>query len=612
MCGIVGYVGHSDRAQDVILDGLRRLEYRGYDSAGIAVVVDGKLRVMRAQGKLVNLAAALRDVPLQGSLGIGHTRWATHGKPSERNAHPHVAGTVAVIGNGIVENFRELKDELQKQGCIFKSDTDTEIISHLIYEARKRGQSFDQAVRAAVRRLEGSCAIAVIDESTPGEILIAKNGGNPIVVGHGKGENFVASDIPTLIPYTREIQILHDGELARVTRDGVTITTFDGAPVERERKQVQWDPIQAEKGGYDRFMQKEIFEQPRAIGDTIGARVLEEEGDIDLDGIALDPAWVRNLAGIHLVACGTAWHASLIGRYMLERLARIPCDVDLASEYRYREPIVTDRHLCVPVSQSGETADTIAALKEATSRGAKSLAICNVHDSTIARTANWVLYTHAGPEIGVASTKCFTTQVVALYLLALKLGVLRRALTRDDVRRHGKELRRLPRLVEQTLGLWQSTEAIARRHQHARDFLFLGKGYGFPIALEGALKLKEISYIHAEGYASGEMKHGPIALIDDGVPVVLVANQPSVYAKIVSNAEEARARGGVVIAVVDDANRDVERYADEIIRVPATTSEPMSALLATIPLQMLAYHVATLKGTDVDQPRNLAKSVTVE
>ena len=612
MCGIVGYVGHSDRAQDVILDGLRRLEYRGYDSAGIAVLVDGKLRVIRAQGKLVNLEWALRDVPLAGSLGIGHTRWATHGKPSERNAHPHAAGTVAVIGNGIVENFRELRAELERGGCQFRSDTDTEIISHLVYEARKRGASLIEAVRLAMARLEGSCAIAVVDESSPGEIAIAKNGGNPIVVGHGKGENFIASDVATLLPYTRQIQILHDGELARVTTDSVEIQTFDGRPVQREQKLVQWDPVQAEKGGYDRFMQKEIHEQPRAIGDTIGTRVLEAEGDVDLDGIARDPAWVRDLAGVQLVACGTAWHASLIGRSMIERLARIPCDVDLASEYRYREPIIGKRHLVIPVSQSGETADTIAALREASDRGARSLAICNVHDSTIARTADWVLYTHAGPEIGVASTKCFTTQVVALYLVALKLGLLRGALNADDVRRLGHELRRVPRLVEQTLALWPQMEAIARRRQHARDFLFLGKGYGFPIALEGALKLKEISYIHAEGYASGEMKHGPIALIDEDVPVVIVANQASVYAKIVSNAEEARARGGIVIAVVDERNGDAERYADEVVRVPATSSEPLSALLATIPLQMLAYHVATLKGTDVDQPRNLAKSVTVE
>ncbi|HKC49945.1 MAG TPA: glutamine--fructose-6-phosphate transaminase (isomerizing), partial [Myxococcota bacterium] len=554
MCGIVGYVGHSDRAQDVILDGLRRLEYRGYDSAGIAVLVDGKLRVIRAQGKLVNLEGVLREVPLAGSIGIGHTRWATHGKPSERNAHPHVAGSVAVIGNGIVENFRELRDELEANGCVFKSDTDTEVISHLVYEARKRGAALKEAVRGALGRLEGSCAIAVIDESSPGEILISKNGGNPIVVGHGKGENFVASDIATLLPYTRHIQILHDGEMARVTADSVSIETFDGTPVAREKKLVQWDPVQAEKGGYDRFMQKEIFEQPRAIGDTIGARVLEVDGDIDLDGIDLDTSWVRELAGVQLVACGTAWHASLIGRSMIERLARIPCSVDLASEYRYGEPIASNRHLVIPVSQSGETADTIAALKEGSERGAKSLAICNVHDSTIARTANWVLYTHAGPEIGVASTKCFTTQVVALYLLALKLGILRGSLARDDVRRHGKELRRLPRLVEQALGLWPHVESIARRHQHARDFLFLGKGYGFPIALEGALKLKEISYIHAEGYASGEMKHGPIALIDEKMPVVVIMPRDRHFEKTLSNLQEVRARDGQVIAITTEGD----------------------------------------------------------
>ena len=612
MCGIVGYVGHSDRALDVIIDGLRRLEYRGYDSAGVAILEGAKLRVIRAQGKLVNLESALRDVPLAGSLGIGHTRWATHGKPTERNAHPHMAGTVAVIGNGIVENFRALRDELSASGSIFSSETDTEIISHLVFAERKRGKSLSDSVRAALRRLEGSFAIAVVDEDVPDEIVIAKNGGNPIIVGLGTGENFVASDIATILPYTRQMQILQDAELAVVTRTSVAITTFDGEHVERARKLIQWDPVQAEKGGYDRFMQKEIFEQPRAISDTIGTRVLEDEGDVDLDGIPLDEKWVRELVGIQIVACGTAWHAGLIARSMIERLARIACDVDLASEYRYREPIVSDRHLVIPVSQSGETADTIAALREATRRGAKSLAVCNVHESTIARTADHVLYTHAGPEIGVASTKCFTTQIVALNLIALRLALLRGTMSHAEVREATQELRRLPRLVEETLGLWSYVEGIARRHMHARDFLFLGRGYGFPIALEGALKLKEISYIHAEGYASGEMKHGPIALIDENVPVVIVANQRSVYGKLVSNAEEARARGGIVIAVVEDGNTEAESFANEVIRVPATSSEALSAVIATIPLQMLAYHVATLKGTDVDQPRNLAKSVTVE
>ncbi len=612
MCGIVGYVGHSDRAQDVIIDGLRRLEYRGYDSAGVAILEGTKLRVIRAQGKLVNLESALRDVPLAGSLGIGHTRWATHGKPSERNAHPHLAGTVAVIGNGIVENFRSLRDELAASGSEFKSETDTEIISHLVYAERKAGKSLVDSVRGALRRLEGSYAIAVVDETVPDQIVIAKNGGNPIVVGIGVGENFVASDIATILPYTRQMQILQDAELAVVTREGVAITSFDGAPVERPRKLIQWDPVQAEKGGYDRFMQKEIFEQPRAISETIGTRVREDEGDIDLNGIALDETWVRGLAGIQLVACGTAWHAAMIGRAMIERFARIPCDVDLASEYRYREPIVSDRHLVIPVSQSGETADTIAALREAMRHGAKSLAVCNVHESTIARTADHVLYTHAGPEIGVASTKCFTTQVVALSLIALRLALLRGAMSHAQVREAARELRRLPRLVEETLGLWSHVEGIARRHMHARDFLFLGRGYGFPVALEGALKLKEISYIHAEGYASGEMKHGPIALIDENVPVVIVANQRSVYGKLISNAEEARARGGIVIAIVEAGNSEAESFANEVIRVPETSFEPLSAVIATIPLQMLAYHVATLKGTDVDQPRNLAKSVTVE
>jgi glucosamine--fructose-6-phosphate aminotransferase (isomerizing) len=612
MCGIVGYVGASDRAQDMIMDGLRRLEYRGYDSAGIAVVDDGKLRVVRAKGKLVNLESALRDVPLAGSIGIGHTRWATHGKPSEQNAHPHVAGSIAVIGNGIVENFRELRDELSARGCVFKSETDTEIISHLIHEGRRGGLGLVEAVRAAARRLEGSYAIAVVDETLPDRIVIAKNGGNPIIIGQGRGENYVASDIPTILPYTRHVMVLRDQEIGVVGTDSIELSSFAGARIERELKLIQWDPVQAEKGGYDRFMQKEIHEQPRAISDTLGTRVQDEAGNVDLDGIRLEPAFVRDLAGIALVGCGTAWHAGLLGRYMIERIARIPCDVDLASEFRYRDPLVGPRHLIIPVSQSGETADTLAALREGSAKGATSLAVCNVHESTIAREAQHVLYTHAGPEIGVASTKAFTTQVVALYLIALKLGLLRGSIGPEHVRSAARELRRLPRLVDDALLAWNAIEGIARKYMHASDFLFLGRGFGFPVALEGALKLKEISYIHAEGYASGEMKHGPIALIAEGVPVVIVANQVSTYQKIISNAEEVRARGGSVIAIVDEANREAERYADDVVRVPVTESEPLGAVLATVPLQILAYHVATLKGTDVDQPRNLAKSVTVE
>jgi len=612
MCGIVGYVGSSNRAQDMIMDGLRRLEYRGYDSAGIAVVDDGKLRIVRAKGKLVNLESALRDVPLSGSIGIGHTRWATHGKPSEQNAHPHIAGNVAVIGNGIVENFRELRDELMERGCAFKSETDTEIISHLINEERRTGLGLVEAVRAAARRLDGSYAIAVIDETLPDRIIIAKNGGNPIIIGQGNGENYVASDIPTILPYTRNVLVLRDQEIGVVSADAIELSTFAGARIERELKLIQWDPVQAEKGGYDRFMQKEIHEQPRAISDTIGSRVKDEEGDIDLDGIRFDPSFIRDLAGIQLVGCGTAWHACLLGRYMIERIARIPCDVDLASEFRYRDPLVGPRHLIIPVSQSGETADTLAALREGNAKGATSLAVCNVHESSIAREAAHVLYTHAGPEIGVASTKAFTTQVVALYLIALKLGLLRGTLGHEQVRAAAHDLRTLPRMMEETLGCWSAVEAIARKHMHKPDFLFLGRGFGFPVALEGALKLKEISYIHAEGYASGEMKHGPIALIAEGVPVVIVANQVSTYQKVISNAEEVRARGGEVIAIVNENNREAERYADDVVRVPVAASEPLGAVLATVPLQILAYHVATLKGTDVDQPRNLAKSVTVE
>jgi glucosamine--fructose-6-phosphate aminotransferase (isomerizing) len=610
MCGIVGYIGRSERAADVILDGLRRLEYRGYDSAGLAVLEDGKLRIVRTVGKLVNLESALHDVPLSGTVGIGHTRWATHGKPSEQNAHPHVAGSVAVIGNGIIENFHTLREELVARGCTFQSDTDTEIISHLIHEERKQGKSLLDSVRAALRHLDGSYAIAVIDENQLDEIVIAKNGGNPIVVGLGEDEQFVASDIPTILPYSRNVLILQDEEIGLVRRSGVEITSFEGARIERDTRNIQWDPVQAEKGGYDRFMHKEIFEQPRAISDTIAPRLIEDD-DIELDGIELDSNFVRNMRGIQLLACGTAWHASLLGRLMFERIARIPCDVDLASEFRYRDPLLTPDHLVIPVSQSGETADTIAALRQGKALGARSLAISNSHESTIAREADSVFYTNAGPEIGVASSKCFTAQVVALQLIALKLAIVRGLLTPQQVGDEIEALRRLPRLVEETLGLWSYVETIARRYAGARDFLFLGRGYGFPVALEGALKLKELSYIHAEGYASGEMKHGPIALIDEGMPVVIVANQASAYQKVISNAEEVRARGGAVIAIVESDNSDASNHADDVISVPAAP-EAHGSVLATIPLQMLAYHIATLKGTDVDQPRNLAKSVTVE
>jgi glucosamine--fructose-6-phosphate aminotransferase (isomerizing) len=462
-----------------------------------------------------------------------------------------------------------------------------------------------------VARIEGSYAIAVVDEEEPDRIIAARNGGSPVILGESDGEGFVASDIPAIIPYTRCVFPLEDGDVALVTADALSVFTMEGQPIERPPREIRWDPVQAEKGGYERFMEKEIFEQPRAIGDTIGTRVLEDEGNIDLDGIELDPDWVGGLRGVQLVACGTAFHAALLGRWMIERYARIRADAELASEFRYREPVIGSDDLMIAVSQSGETADTLAASREGARRGARVLALTNSHDSTLAREFADVFYTHAGPEIGVASTKCFTTQIVALHLIALKLALLRGTLSPDQARQHIQALRRLPRQVEQTLALWDHVAEIASRYSHARDFLFLGRGVGFPTALEGALKLKELSYIHAEGYAAAEMKHGPIALIDKSFPVVVVANQPDTRSKILANAAEVQTRGGIVIAVAREGDTEVSNAADEVIEVPAAP-DPLSAVIGTVPLQILAYQVAALKGTDVDQPRNLAKSVTVE
>jgi glucosamine--fructose-6-phosphate aminotransferase (isomerizing) len=611
MCGIVGYAGHKRQAVDVLLDGLRRLEYRGYDSAGVAVIHDGSLTLRRTLGKLAALEETLRDDELPGPVGIGHTRWATHGKPSERNAHPHRAGPVVVVHNGIVENYRELRQALERDGREILSETDTELIAHLIHRELERGQDLADAVRAATRHLIGSYALAVLSELEPTRVVAAKQGGSPIILGLGENESFLASDIPAVLPYTRQIVFLQDGEFAVMTAHGVELLDADGQPVERAPRTIPWDPVSAEKGGYDRFMQKEIFEQPRAVSETIGTRALEEPGEVDLDGIDLGPAAARSIARIHLVACGTAYHACLAGKYMLEQLAGIPVDADLASEYRYRQPLVAADHLVVAVSQSGETADTLAALREAKERGARVLSICNVREATIARESHDVLYTHAGPEIGVASTKAFTTQLVALYLLALKLGLERGALSRPSLSQRLHELHQLPRFVERTLQLDEEVRRVAHRYFHARDFLYLGRGIMYPIALEGALKLKEISYIHAEGYAAGEMKHGPIALIDADVPVVVIAQSSPVYEKVVSNLEEVRARDGQVIAIASEGDRDIAEKASDVVYVP-DLGPYLTAVLVTVPLQLLAYHVAVLKGTDVDQPRNLAKSVTVE
>jgi glucosamine--fructose-6-phosphate aminotransferase (isomerizing) len=611
MCGIVGYIGRGERAMDVLVDGLRRLEYRGYDSAGVAIFADGTIEVRRALGKLANLEATLRDNPIPGAVGIGHTRWATHGKPAVRNAHPHRSGKVVIVHNGIIENYRALRAEIERAGRTVESETDTELISHLVDQRIAEGADLLTAVRDACARLEGSYALAALCEEHPDHIVAAKNGGSPMILGIGEKQNFLASDIPAILPYTRQMLFLEDGEFAVLSEDGIQIVDGDNRPVDREPKPIQWDPVSAEKGGYDRFMQKEIFEQPRAIVDTIGTRVNESEDDIDLDGIEFTAEQVENLSRIYMVACGTASYACMVGKYLIERLAGVPVEVDLASEFRYRNPILDETCIVVPVSQSGETADTLAALRQGKGSGARVLSICNVRDATIARESDDVLYTHAGPEIGVASTKAFTTQIVALYLFALKLGIVRGRIGRDEARKRIGELMRLPRTIEQTLQLDESVSAIAQKYFHSTDFLFLGRGIMFPIALEGALKLKEISYIHAEGYAAGEMKHGPIALIDEEMPVLVIANQSSVYEKVVSNIEQVRSREGKVIAIVSENDAEIAEKANDVIRIP-DLGEHLTSIIATIPLQLLAYHVAVLKGTDVDQPRNLAKSVTVE
>ncbi len=611
MCGIVGTIGRNERAMDVLIDGLRRLEYRGYDSAGVAIFDEGTIAVRRALGKLSNLEAVLRDRPLSGHVGIGHTRWATHGKPSERNAHPHRAGSVVIVHNGIIENYRALRVELQGVGREMESDTDTELIAHLIDQRIQAGDGMLSAVRNACSRLNGSYAFGALSYEDPSHLVAAKNGGSPIILGLGEKQSFLASDIPAILPYTRQMVFLEDGEFAVLSEDGVQLTDSAGSPIERPPVPIQWDPVSAEKGGYDRFMQKEIFEQPRAVMDTIGTRVREDEQTVDLDGIDLEGDAVDRIARIHLVACGTAYYSCLVGKYLYEQLAGIPTEVDLASEFRYRRPVLDESCVVVPVSQSGETADTLAALREGRERGARVIAISNTRESTIARESDDVLYTYAGLEIGVASTKAFTTQIVAHYLLALKMGIARGRVSPEEATQRLQELMSLPRVIERTLALDHEIRAIAQKFFHATNFLFLGRGIMYPIALEGALKLKEISYIHAEGYAAGEMKHGPIALIDENMPVVVIANQGPLYDKVLSNLEQVRSRDGVVIAIATEGDDQIGEKANEVIRIP-DLGEYLTSVIATIPLQLLAYHVAVLKGTDIDQPRNLAKSVTVE
>ncbi len=610
MCGIVGYVG-SRPCADIVVGGLRKLEYRGYDSAGVAVVGPEGLAVQRAKGKLANLVALLQRKPLAGTTGIGHTRWATHGRPSDENAHPHAYGGVAVVHNGIIENHLELKSELSAEGHVFSSETDSEIFAHLIAAALKGGaRDLPAAVRAALAKIRGTYALAVVAEAHPRVIVAAKNA-SPLVIGYGQGESFLASDVPAILEHTRDVVYLEEGELAVLTPESVAIDR-GGAPVRRAPRRIEWSAVAAEKEGHKHFMHKEIFEQPRAVSDTIRGRTSLERGDATLDGLEIGEAYARSLERIVIVACGTSWHAGLSGRLMIEALARLPVEVDLASEFRNRDPIVGPRTMVLAVSQSGETADTLAAVREAKKRGARTHSICNVVGSAMSRECDGgTLFTHAGPEIGVASTKAFTTQLASLFLLAVRLGRLRGTLAEARAREHLEALRLVPHQMEQMVRQEPAVMPVARRCVPARDVLFLGRGNQFPVALEGALKLKEISYIHAEGYAAGEMKHGPIALVDEKLPVVVLATREPAYEKTLGNIEEVRARGGEVFAVVSEGDTHAAGLASVALTVPACPPL-LSPLLTILPLQFLAYHVADLKGTDVDQPRNLAKAVTVE
>jgi glucosamine--fructose-6-phosphate aminotransferase (isomerizing) len=613
MCGIVGYVGDKS-AVGIIVDGLKRLEYRGYDSAGVAAIgPGGALEVRRAAGRMKILESILRERPLTGRIGIGHTRWATHGRPSDENAHPHTdcSGSLVVVHNGIMENYLEIKERLLAEGHTFRSETDTEVLAHLIEYHLKSTRRLDRAVKLALDEYRGNYAVGVVSTAAPDRLVAAKHGAGSVVVGLGRGEMFVASDIPAILSHTRDVLILEDGEVVVVTADGVELSTLDDQPVQRDPVRILWDPIMAEKGGYRHFMLKEMYEQPRAITDTFRGRVAPETGNILLSDVSLDPSTVKAVQRVVFVACGTASYASLLGRSMIERLAGLPAEVDLASEFRYRDALVGPETLVVAVSQSGETADTLGAVKAARLKGAPILAITNVVGSALSREATATLYMHAGPEIGVASTKAFSTMVVAAYLLGLWLGRLRGVLTAEDVRKRVQDLVEIPRLVEKTLELDGAVAALARHLSGARDFLYLGRGLQYPIALEGALKLKELSYIHAEGYAGGEMKHGPIALIDDGFPVVALAPRDGAYERMLGNIEEVRAREGQVIAVVQTGDKLVASKSHHVIEVPPA-ADLLAPLITVVPLQLLAYHIAVRRGCDVDQPRNLAKSVTVE
>ena len=614
MCGIIGYVGPKD-VVPVLIDGLRRLEYRGYDSAGVAVVRNGVVELRRSAGKLSNLEAVIGVDPIAGDYGIGHTRWATHGRPTEENAHPHrdCTGRIVVVHNGIIENYLDLKHELQQQGHTFVTETDTEIVAHLV-EREMRDDGLENAVRRALLLMRGLFALVLISAEDP-EKIVAVRQGPPIVVGLGDGEFFVASDVPAILSHTRDVVFLGDGEMAIMMRTGVEFTDAVGRPISKATERVLWDPIMAERGGYKHFMLKEIFEQPTSARETILGRVSQDSGQVFLEEIKIEDAQLKSIEHVTILACGTSWHAALVGKFMIEQILRISVEVDYGSEYRYRRTSVTPHTLVIVITQSGETADTLAALREAKRHRPRSISICNVVGSMATRETDGALYTHAGPEIGVASTKAFTSQLVALYLLALRLAQARGTLSLADSKAHVDALLQLPQLLDETLKLAPGMEEIAARFHARTDFLYLGRGINYPIALEGALKLKEISYIHAEGYPAGEMKHGPIALIDERMPVVALAPADHVFEKMIGNMQEAKARGGSIIAVTTRGNHKLwsilDRARDVVVEVPPTP-ELLTPIVMVLPLQLLAYHIAVRRGCDVDQPRNLAKSVTVE
>jgi glucosamine--fructose-6-phosphate aminotransferase (isomerizing) len=608
MCGIIGYVGNRN-AISVVIEGLRRLEYRGYDSAGVAFFSKGSIEVRRCRGKIQKLASLIESENPSSHTAIGHTRWATHGKPSDENAHPHRSNSIVLVHNGIVENYLPLKKKLLEKGFVFSSETDTEVLCHLIEDYAKK-HPLEKAVREALKEVEGSYALAVIKEDEPGKVVGVRKD-SPLVVGLGEGEFFVASDIPAFMSYSRKVIFLDDGEMVVLTDRGVEITRLDGTPVNKEVKAVPWSPSMAEKDGFKHFMLKEIYEQPRAIADTVRGRLNAENGEVNLEEFGLTEAEIKSVQKIFIVACGTSYHAAIIGKYMIEGLVRMPVEVDIASEFRYRRPVIRPGDFVIVITQSGETADTLAAQREAKKLGAKVLSICNVVGSTSSRDADAVFYTHSGPEIGVASTKAFTTQIVGLYLLACGMGNIQGRISGDASKELSRDLLMLPGKVEETLDTDENIKNIAKDYFKAKDFLYLGRGINYPIALEGALKLKEISYIHAEGYPAGEMKHGPIALIDEELPVVVIAPGDNLHEKIASNIQEVKSRGGKIILITSDPADDVCGISDKCIFVPETNPY-LTAVLMAVPVQLLAYHIGVLRGCDVDQPRNLAKSVTVE